>query len=127
MRKIMFRAFDKIRKIFVSTDFNIIGETTVFGVLDQYSLEGLNNLEIQQWTGYEDRFGNKIYEGDICRYKGSPPPMEYKPRDMEIFWGNEQFQENGFFVKDGKGLVWRLDKDFCERYLNVIGNIYEKD
>lgn len=67
-----FRAWDKKLNTFFPPDgdtwhFSIIGETTMFDLLNQYSIEDYNNLIIEQFTGLQDKNGKDIFEGDLIR------------------------------------------------------------
>ena len=77
MRTMQFRAWDKKEKCWImNTDknpFNIIGEFTMFNLLDQYSLSKgspkyINNIVISQFTGLNDCEGKKIFEGDFLHH-----------------------------------------------------------
>src|SRR4051812_41470043 len=75
MRQLKFRAWDSKNKKFPFIGFHIIGETTAFDLLDQYSIENFNDLEVSQFTGYQDSKGKDLYEGDFfkaCDEMGGP-------------------------------------------------------
>ncbi|MDD5589166.1 MAG: YopX family protein [Candidatus Nanoarchaeia archaeon] len=132
MREIKFRAWDTEKKKWINQTnkypFWIIGETTVFDLLKQYSIQDFNNIEIMQYTGLKDNTkweelskkeqndwlsfsikekweGREIYENDIIKRGDTISAI--------IF-------ENGCFTLQKGGSICDVVKP-----MKIIGNIYE--
>ncbi len=67
---------------------------------------------VGQFTGITDRNGVKIFEGDIVRYNDEPGHVEFDKENAEFLV---------FFDNWSAG----FDSIYCDRYAEVIGNIYD--
>ncbi|EGJ8751852.1 hypothetical protein IOA78_001708 [Campylobacter coli] len=87
-----------------------------------------NDLEIELWTGYFDKNGNKIYENDIIKNE----PLEeiyhitrddtYKMFKIEIFSKNFN---NKIYKRKAEPDISFLKVFKSEKNMKVIGNIHE--
>lgn len=120
-REIKFRAWDNQAKK-MSTTFNpLLGEEpTIYGEAI-YS----RDAEYMQFTGLQDKNGNDIFEGDICR--------EWLIDSVEPkggFWNYYEIKfEKGCFVCKEIGFTYEKEDPYNlhenANDIEIIGNIYE--
>ncbi|EAI5278853.1 hypothetical protein BS000_08605, partial [Campylobacter jejuni] len=63
-----FRIWDKTKEEFLKKEPTLINYANTADIADMFIGNG-NDLEIELWTGYFDKNGNKIYENDILEYE----------------------------------------------------------
>ena len=113
MRNIKFRAWSKKFNKFMAVGFHLIGETTLFDLLNQHRLEELEDLEITECTGLLDKNGKDVYEGDIIEFKG-----EFIAK---VIWCEE---DAAFQIRSENNGGAFLNERYMLNF-EVIGNIFE--
>jgi len=118
MRQMKFRAWSPTEKKFLSTGFSIIGEVTVFDMLNENRVDLFapeeDQIEVQQWTGLKDKNGVDIYEGDVVL-------REYQIG--QIVFNNGSFKWVGRQVSDKLHHLASAMSSFYE--YTVINSIFE--
>jgi len=133
MRETKFRGFSKKENKWVYGDlikdidkFNIAEKDSIDVVLDLYDnfkgcgfdYENIFDVEkesIGQFIGLKDKYGNEIYESDICKYKNENETYVGGIKYVEKYASFKLILPNGTLV----------DLESILNDTEVIGNIYE--
>lgn len=114
--KVYVKKYDKIFDVIeIHFDINVVYFDD--GISDGYMSMDFEDLEFIYNTGYKDKVGNYIYNGDILEYQfddngRSVRYLVEKDSEKEYYY----FTINGHYV----GRVHNMHHDFL-----IVGNIYE--
>ena len=117
-RVIKFRAWDKEEKFMISADDYCLLDA--YEPLSDLIEQAQENFILMQYVGFNDKYGQSIYEGDLLIYDDDKDVM------FEVFYHDEyaQFLCTRNYYRNNRcgGHIPRLEYG---TKLNVIGNIYE--
>ena len=126
-REIKFRAWLKEEKKMVNVETIDFSEKSIQyleknEIIDAYLLRTtfLEDVELMQYTGLDDKNGIEIYEGDILKYKF---PYDRRLKHVSLVKFIET--EASFGLKDIYGNEIPLYRITANNYFEVVGNIYE--
>lgn len=108
--------------------FALIGETTMFDLLNQMSIEELDEPDLMQSTGLTDSAGVDVFEGDVARLACDSYSEKLGRAHREWITTVVYSEPRAQFLFRHKGLLWTPDaRDFngLPFTYTVIGNIYE--
>jgi len=110
MREIKFRAWDKIGKMFimVSWGFDIDNQGNIYPA----ETKPKTDLVLMQYTGWKDKNGKEIFEGDKYSWRNKV--------------GNIEYRRGAFYCIDQDQSEWLLSA-MVDKEFEIIGNIYENE
>ncbi|HAN0533483.1 TPA: hypothetical protein IED19_001196 [Campylobacter jejuni] len=136
-----FRIWDKTKEEFLKKEPTLIkldNERVIAGRISRFYantadiadmfIRNDNDLEIELWTGYFDKNGNKIYENDIIKNE-SLEEIYYITRDntykmFKIIIYDKDCNEN-LYRKKNPADINLLKMLVSDKNMSVIGNIHE--
>lgn len=127
MNNLKFRAWDKTKEIF--TNYQIVDDMLYF--MDKFTGvwkrdDNQDRFVLMQSTGFKDKNGKEIFEGDIvnCGYLFNGSPFD-ELDEYEEEKGVVKFLNCGFNIKFKNDTNLFIDiMESCED-IEIIGNIYE--
>ncbi len=133
IREIKFRAWDELARKMAVIGFHVIGEVTMFNMIDMYiqetrdsktesTLARLGDFILEQFTGFQDVNDVDLYEGDRVKVIGKKVIGEIIWSDLYAgFALRFQNKYNTQRVQHWKKSFRWLMNHGCE----IIGNIHE--
>lgn len=127
MNEYRFRAYLKYEKKMV--DVKAMDWDTEGNIIYIYYLEGkyylgykkndINDIIIMQYTGFKDKDGKEIYEGDVVKYYNNL----YQVKRATLGFCISRIHPNKFELE----LIANTDKkpEMIKESLEIVGNIYE--
>lgn len=113
-REIKFRAWCTHWKIWGEVDFDVFLENTDSNQKGILEVTHHGKIILMQYTGFKDKNGKEIYEGDLLAWEDRCNPIIYQEKYGWFGWDATRYA----------GVVFPLGQLFVEEF-EVTGNIYE--
>ena len=111
MREIKFRAWDKLNKDMFNVESINFQERRVYK--DTVSYRKFEDIDLMQYTGLKDEYGDEIYEGDIVTLHNSKYKVIFNTKEARFILNDVFFEMDIPFTNNNN-----------ER-MEIVGNIYE--
>lgn len=84
-----------------------------------YETESFEEIDLMQYTGFNDNNGKEIYEGDIVKTKNF---KHFNEGDLKEVW--LVVRNNGFYIENKK-FGWHLHDMAINEDWEIIGNVFK--
>lgn len=111
MSEIKFRAWDKLNKDMFNVESINFQERRVYK--DTVSYHKFEDIDLMQYTGLKDEYGDEIYEGDIVTLHNRKHRVIFNTEGARFVLRNDEFELEITFINHNN-----------ER-MEIVGNIYE--
>lgn len=122
MRELKFRAWGKNIKEYLSQDGVEPYAYTLKDISDGL-IYGIDGFIIEQYTGFKDKNGKEIYEGDIVKLTGKV--AQNKSTIYKVVWDSFVTGYDLISLEPSKSDVGYLNKTEIKNRYEVIGNIHD--
>lgn len=121
-REILFRGLTKKDNKMIYGDVRQFSNGDI-KIVREFEYTDILPETLSQYTGKKDKYGNKIFEGDVMLYSFSDEKSGFKISDMVLVQWEEDYA--GFYTFSSKLHGEAKLSVVTEKVYEVVGNIFE--
>ena len=120
MREIKFRAWDKVKKRWIKDDITIAfdGLVRILSIDGPSKLVANKDVVIEFYTGFKDKNGKEIYEGDIFRASIQNPALSI------VKWDGEKARFRLWEIPEERWSDTTIS--YASKNFEIIGNVHQE-